>query len=96
MADLEGRGFELVKHNLANDRPSRDLLARLIDEHGLDAVMNSRSPAFKARNLGSRTLSKGEAIDLMLEEPNLIRRPLVLAGGKAVFGFAPEEYEKLR
>jgi arsenate reductase (glutaredoxin) len=96
VADLEGRGFELVKHNLANDRPSRDLLSRLIDEYGLDAVMNGRSPAFKARNLGSRELAKDEAIDLMLEEPNLIRRPLVLAGGKAVFGFDPEEYDRLR
>jgi arsenate reductase-like glutaredoxin family protein len=96
VADLEGRGFELVKRNLASDRPSRDLLSRLIDEHGLDVVMNGRSPAFKARNLGSRKLSKGEAIDLMLEEPNLIRRPLVLAGGKAVFGFDPAEYDRLR
>jgi arsenate reductase-like glutaredoxin family protein len=31
----------------------------------------------------------------MLEEPNLIRRPLVLAKGKAVFGYKPEEYERL-
>ncbi len=96
MADLEGRGFELVKHNLANDRPSRELLSRLIDEHGLDAVLSTRSPAYKARNLGARKLSKSEAIDLMLEDPNLMRRPLVLGKGKkAVFGYQPEEYEKL-
>lgn len=40
-------------------------------------------------------LTKRQAIDLMMEEPNLIRRPLVLSRGKAVFGFKPEEYEKL-
>ena len=31
----------------------------------------------------------------MMEEPNLIRRPLVLAGKRAIFGYKPEEYDKL-
>ena len=95
MADLEGRGFELNKHNLANDRPSRELLGRLIDEHGLDAVLSTRSPAYKARGLDVKTLTKAQAIDLMLEDANLIRRPLVLKGKKAVFGYVPAEYETL-
>jgi arsenate reductase-like glutaredoxin family protein len=85
-----------MKHNLANDRPSRELLGRLIDELGLDAVLSTRSPAYKARNLGARKLSKAEAVDLMLEDPNLMRRPLVLAKGKAVFGYDPKAYETLR
>jgi len=72
------------------------LLGTLIDEHGLDAVLNSRSPAYKARNLGERRLGKAEAIEMMMEDPNLIRRPLVLTKGKAVFGYKPEEYDKLR
>jgi len=38
-------------------------------------------------------MTKKQAIALMMEEPNLIKRPLVLSGGKAVFGFKPEEYE---
>lgn len=95
MADLEGRGYELVKHNLAKERPSRELLGRLIDEHGLDAILSKRSPTYKERNLGERKLSKSEAIDLMLEDPNLMRRPLVLGKGKAVFGYDPEGYDAL-
>lgn len=85
----------MVKHNLANNRPSRELLGRLIEEQGLEAVLSTRSPAYKARNLGARKLSKSEAIDLMLEDPNLMRRPLVLGKGKAVFGYDAKEYEKL-
>jgi Spx/MgsR family transcriptional regulator len=95
VSDLEGRGYELVKHNLANDRPSRELLGRLIDEQGLDQVLSRKSPAYKARNLGARTLTKEEAIDLMLEDPNLMRRPLVLTKKKAVFGFDAEAYGTL-
>lgn len=85
-----------MKHNLANDRPSRELLGRLIDEHGLDAVISKRSPTFKARGLDASRLSKKEAIDLMLEDPNLMRRPLVLSKEKAVFGYDPAEYETLK
>jgi arsenate reductase-like glutaredoxin family protein len=34
-------------------------------------------------------------IDLIEEEPNLIRRPVVLVKGKPVFGYAPDEYDRL-
>lgn len=96
MADLEGRGYELVKHNLAEERPSRELLSRLIDDYGLDAVLSTRSPAYKALDLGDRKLTKSEAIEMMLQEPNFIRRPLVLQGKKAVFGYQPAEYDSLK
>ena len=85
-----------MKHNLANDRPSRELLSRVIDEHGLDAVLSKRSPTYKEMNLGERKLSKSEAIDLMLKDPNLMRRPLVLTKGKAILGYDPDEYETLK
>ena len=96
MEDLEGRGYELIKHDLAKDRPTRELLERLIDESHLADFVNTRSPAYKERGLDVAKMTKAEAIELMLEEPNLIKRPLVLAGRKAVFGFKPEEYETLR
>ena len=71
------------------------MLARLIDEQGLENVISTRSPAFKARALDVSKLTKAKAIDLMLEEPNLMRRPLVL-GSEAVFGYDKEKYAKLR
>ncbi len=87
----------MVKHDLAKEPPSRELLERLIDESRLEDFINKRSPAYKARNLGARKLTKKQAIDLMMEDPNLIRRPIVLSGPKrAVFGFDAEAYDKLR
>lgn len=95
MADLEGRGIELTKHDLAKEPPSRELLERLVDESHLDDFMNKRSPAWKELGLEGRKLTKKQAIDLMMKEPNLIRRPLVVGKGTAVFGYKPEEYEGL-
>ena len=46
-------------------------------------------------NLASRSLTKKEAIDLMMKEPNLIRRPIVIAGRKGSFGYNPAEYDDM-
>lgn len=40
-------------------------------------------------------MTKRQAIDLMMDEPNLIRRPLLLSGKRAIFGFKPDEYDEL-
>jgi hypothetical protein len=44
---------------------------------------------FKERPLPA---SKKEAIDLMMENPNLIKRPILIRGSKVTFGFNPEAY----
>jgi arsenate reductase-like glutaredoxin family protein len=54
--------------------------------------VSTRSPVFKQRPLPK---SKKDAIDLMMEQPNLIKRPILVRGNKATFGFRKEEYEKL-
>ena len=95
MTYLEGKDVELVKHDLAKERPPRELLERLIDESRLEDFVNKRSPAYKERNLDVAKMTKKQAIDLMMQEPNLIRRPLVLAKGKAVFGYDPEAYDAI-
>jgi arsenate reductase-like glutaredoxin family protein len=46
--------------------------------------VSRRSPAFKSRALPK---TRREAIDLMVSQPTLIKRPIVVSGTKAVFGF---------
>jgi arsenate reductase len=55
--------------------------------------VSTRSPVFKERPL-PRT--KKEAIDLMMENPNLIRRPIVVSGSTVIFGFDKDGYQKLK
>ena len=47
---------------------------------------------FKERPLPT---SKKEAIDLMVQQPNLIRRPILVKGKTVVFGFDRERYARL-
>jgi len=72
--------------------PTREFLEKHIDaSHFLDFV-STRSPVWKERPLPK---SKKEAIDLMMENPNLIRRPILIKGSRVTFGFDKEQYDKL-
>jgi arsenate reductase-like glutaredoxin family protein len=51
--------------------------------------VSTRSPVFKQRPLPR---SKKEAIDLMMEQPNLIKRPILVRGSNVVFGFNKDKY----
>jgi arsenate reductase-like glutaredoxin family protein len=95
VAHLEGQGIELNKHDLAKERPPRALLERLIDAGNLAAFVNTRSPAYKERGLDVTKMTKAQAIDLMMEEPNLIRRPLTLRDSDAVFGLDLDALDEL-
>ena len=55
--------------------------------------MSLRSPVFKQRPLPG---SKAEAIDMMMENPNLIRRPILVKGSKVTFGFDKKAYDALK
>lgn len=62
---------------------------------GLDPrdYINPKSPAFKAMKLKDKKLDSDQALKLMAKEPNLIKRPLIIAGKEMVAGF---DRERLR
>jgi len=78
--------------DINKEPPSREFLEKHVEaDHFLDFV-STRSPVWKERPLPK---SKKEAIDLMIENPNLIRRPIMIKGSKVTFGFDKGAYEKL-
>jgi arsenate reductase-like glutaredoxin family protein len=72
--------------------PPREFLEKHIDAARFLDYVSTRSPVWKERPLPK---SKKEAIDLMMENPNLIRRPIVIKGSKVIFGFDKDAYGKL-
>jgi arsenate reductase-like glutaredoxin family protein len=73
--------------------PSREFLEKHIDAERFLDFVSTRSPVFKERPLPR---SKKEAIDLMLKNPNLIRRPILVKGSTVIFGFDKARYDKVR
>ena len=85
----------LEKHDMAKDAPSREQLEAWIDEKNLAAALNTRSPKYKELGLKDRKLTKREAIDLMMQDVNLMRRPLIVRGRRIVFGFDAAAYDEV-
>ena len=78
--------------DINQEPPSRAFLERHIDADRFLDFVSTRSPVFKERPLPK---SKKEAIAMMIENPNLIRRPIMIKGSQVIFGFDKERYEKL-
>jgi arsenate reductase-like glutaredoxin family protein len=57
--------------------------------------LNTRNDLYKERGMKANPPGRDEAIQLMSEHPNLIRRPLFVQGARVVFGFDPDEVRKL-
>ncbi len=57
--------------------------------------LNRKSPAFKSRGLADKSLSAEETTALMAVEPNLVKRPLVIARGEMVAGLDRERLRAL-
>ena len=83
-------GVDVNEIDINKEPPSREFLEKHIDADRFLDFVSTRSPVFKERPLPK---SKKEAIDLMMENPNLIRRPILIKGSRVIFGF---DKDKLR
>jgi len=90
---LRERKIEVEERDINKTPPSREFLERHIDEERFLDFVSTRSPVFKERSLPS---TKAEALDLMMEQPNLIKRPVLIDGTHVTFGFDKAEYDKVR
>lgn len=83
--------MDVEEYDINKEPPTRAFLEKHIDASRFLDFVSTRSPVFKQRALPR---SKKEAIDLMMEQPNLIRRPILIRGSKVVFGFDKDAYSK--
>ncbi len=64
-------------------------------EHPLREVINPRSPSFRKLGLERDSIDDAQALELMLGNQNLVRRPTLAAGDVRIFGFDADAYEEL-
>jgi arsenate reductase (glutaredoxin) len=92
---LEKRGFQLYFRDLAKERLSPAELEKLIGNRDYTEFLNSRNKLFRRKKMRENPPSRKDAIRMMAKEPNLIRRPVVVAGGRVVLGFDEEGIARL-
>ena len=87
-------GVELDERDYAKQPLNQAELKDLFKAADPRDYINPKSPAFKAMNLKGKSLTPEQALKLMALEPNLIKRPLIIAGRKVIAGFDREQLRK--
>ena len=62
-------------------------LDQLIARHDYRDFLNTRNVLYRKMNMDTSPPTRNEALRLMSENPNLIRRPLIKQGRKIFVGF---------
>ena len=92
---LKRRGFQLYFRNLVKHRLSSAELEKLIGSRDHTEFLNPRNELYRRKKMKENPPPRREAIRLVAKEPNLIRRPVVLCGGRVVLGFDKDRLARL-
>ncbi|HAA94315.1 MAG: hypothetical protein FI717_12480 [SAR202 cluster bacterium] len=79
-------GIEVTDRDYFKDTFSEAELRELAAMAGTENIFARRSPSLKKMGLADKDLSDDEMVNLMLQEPKLVRRPMMKIGGKLVVG----------
>ena len=95
---LDGHGIAYAFHDYKKLGADAALLKQWAAQAGWEKLINTRGPSFRKLPAEKQAnLSENKAFALMLENPSMIRRPIVESGRTLLVGFDPDEYaQKLR
>ncbi|MGZ5999981.1 MAG: ArsC family reductase [Rhizomicrobium sp.] len=91
---LDGHGIEYAFHDYKTAGIERAKLEGWAKKAGWDVLINKAGTTFRKLPEADREgLNEKKAIALMLDQPSMIKRPVLdLGGGKLLVGFKPELY----
>ena len=87
--------MEINERDFFKNTFDREEIEQLLRGKQAADMFNFRSPSFKKLELDKDSLSDNELIDLMLQEPRLVRRPVVRIDGEVYFGADSSVLEKI-
>ena len=90
---LHEKGLETEDRDFFQEKFTESELRQLIEGRKPADVFSWNSPSFKALGRPADSLSEDEMVQLMLNEPRLIRRPLVVVNGQLVIGGSQKALE---
>jgi len=84
---MEKHGYLLRFRDLSENRLSVGELEKLIGKRDHADFLNGRSEIYRKNKMKEHPPSRREAIRMMARNPNLVRRPVIVAGGRVVVGY---------
>ncbi len=94
---LKESGVDFDAVNYFVEPIPRERLVVLLRKMGMDAkgLLRTREPIYQELNLASSELSEDQIIDLMVQHPELIQRPIVERGERAILARPAERLKEI-
>jgi Spx/MgsR family transcriptional regulator len=93
---LEMHEVEYHFHDFRADGLERKKVKLWLDELGWETLVNRRSTSWKALDADARdNMDAASALEAILAQPTLIKRPLLDTGHERFVGFSAASYQKL-
>jgi len=90
---LDARGLAYRFHDYKKAGVDPDLLRGWVERLGWEAVLNRAGTTFRKLPEAEKAgLEAERAVALMLAQPSMIKRPMLVAGDTLEAGFKPERY----
>lgn len=94
---LKAHQIEFNERHLFRETPTVEELKYILSltTEGIDEILATRSQTFKNLNLNIEEMTVNEVLELLVEKPKLLRRPILVDNKKLVIGYNPGELLKL-
>jgi arsenate reductase (glutaredoxin) len=93
---LDGHGVQYEFHDYKVSGIDAASLARWCGKVGWETLLNRGGTTFRKLPEAQKTdLTERKAVSLMLEQPSMIKRPVLEIGARVLVGFKPEIYAGL-
>lgn len=90
---LDQHGVAYAFHDYKKAGIERPQLEAWVAAHGWETILNKAGTTFRALADADKTgLDAAKAVDLMLAQPSMIKRPVLDLGDRALVGFKPDSY----
>lgn len=94
---LQESGVDFKSVNYYTDPLSKSDIKVLLKKMGISAaeLLRTKEDIYKQLGLGSKDLGSEEILDLMVKHPDLIQRPIVEKGNKAILARPAERIKEI-
>lgn len=92
---LQELGVAADERDMSKQPLSADEVRALIGDREIKPFLNTRTEMYRERGMKANPPEKDEAIALMAENANLIRRPLLVSDDSILFGFDEAAYREI-
>ena len=92
---MQAKKVNLEEREYGKNPLTETELKEIIGDEPIEKFLNTRTPLYREKNMKQKPPSKDEAIKLMVKDPNLLKRPVIIKGKKRLTGFNEAEVKEL-